>query len=233
MPGGTRSRHDPAAVGERGRTEAWGAAAGVAAVVLFLAGAVAVGDRPAFDAAGAELVDHFASARTRIQLAAALDAAATALLVWFLATVWSRAREHTAAAVAFGCGVAYASVFLVDVTALAVGALRADELTPEVARLLVDFEWVAIAMAAPLAVGMLAAFAVLALREAAVWPRWVGALAAVAAVAHALRVGALFRDDGPFAADGVLGLYVPVGALVACILCASVTLTRRTTRPAG
>lgn len=51
---------------------------------------------------------------------------------------------------------------------------------------------------------MLAAFAALALRDRALWPPWLGWLAAVAALGYALRVGTLFTTDGAFAADGVL-----------------------------
>jgi hypothetical protein len=47
---------------------------------------------------------------------------------------------------------------------------------------------------------------------------------------YALRVGTLFTTTGPFAADGVLGIYVPVGAVASWILVASVVLTRRTNR---
>ncbi len=41
-----------------------------------------------------------------------------------------------------------------------------------------DFELLAMGMAAPVAAGTLAAFAVLALRHEAIWPRWLGWLAA-------------------------------------------------------
>ncbi len=71
----------------------------------------------------------------------------------------------------------------------------------------------------------LAAFAVLALRDRAIWPEWLGWLATIAALLYALRVGTLFTTDGPFAADGVLGLWVPVAAAAAWIFVASVVLT--------
>jgi hypothetical protein len=60
-----------------------------------------------------------------------------------------------------------------------------------------------------------------------VWPRWIGGLAVAAAAAYALRVGTLFTTDGPFAADGILGLWVPVAAVAAWIAIASVVLTLR------
>jgi hypothetical protein len=82
-------------------------------------------------------------------------------------------------------------------------------------------------MAAFAAAGVLAAFAVLALRDKAIWPEWLGWLAAIAAPAYALRVGTLFTTEGPFAADGVLGLWVPVSAFAGWTLVASVVLVIR------
>ena len=101
---------------------------------------------------------------------------------------------------------------------------------PELAAALNDISWLAMGMAAFLAAGVLAAFAVLPLRDNAIWPRWVGWLAAVAAPIYALRVGTLFTTKGPFAADGVLGLYVPVATIAATILLASVVLTLEVSR---
>jgi hypothetical protein len=72
--------------------------------------------------------------------------------------------------------------------------------------------------------GIMAAFAVLALGHAAIWPRWVGWLAAAAALLYPLRAGTLFATSGAFAADGLLGLYVPVASVAACVLIASVVL---------
>jgi hypothetical protein len=59
-----------------------------------------------------------------------------------------------------------------------------------------------------------------------VWPPWVGGLAAVAAVLYVLRAGTIFTSDGPFAADGLLGVWVPVGALVVWLAAASAVLAR-------
>jgi hypothetical protein len=172
--------------------------------------------------------------RTRIQVACAINAAVAPFLVLFLATVASLTRAggpgaRRAGAVAYGCGLVFVALFLADVTALAVSALRPENMAsaPELAAALRDFEWLAMGMAAPAASAALAAFAVLALREKAVWPGWLGWLAAFAAGAYALRVGTLFTTQGAFAADGLLGLYVPVGAFAAWTLLASAQLARR------
>jgi hypothetical protein len=227
------------------RDDSWasyGAAAGAIAVVLFVAGGLVIGGRPDFDAPGSEVAAFFDAKRTRIQVGAALDAAMAPLLVWFLATVASLTRTggpgaQRAGAVAYGCGLVFVALFLADVTALAVGALRPGDMaaTPQLAAALQDFEWLAMGMAAFLGAGVVAAFAVLALRDKAIWPAWVGWLGALVAPVYALRVGTLFTTEGPFAADGVLGLYVPVGAIAGWLALASVVLTvrvRRASEPA-
>ena len=157
--------------------------------------------------------------RTRIQLSAALLALAAAFLVWFLATVALRS-----APVAFGCGLVFVALFLVDVTTLAVGSLRPENMAanPELAAALHDLEMLLMGTAAFPAAGMLLAFGL-----APALPRWLRTAALVAAPLYLLRVGTLFTVDGPFAADGALGIYVPVAALAGWILAAGVALSAR------
>jgi hypothetical protein len=212
----------------------YAAAAGAVAIVLFLTGGLIVGEQPPFDAPGTEVAAYVEDNRTAIQLDCALNAAAAPLLLWFLTAVASLARAggpgtRRAGVLALGSGVAYVAVFLVDNAALAVSALRPENLAaePELAAALRDFEWLSIAMAAPIGATILAAFAVISLRDGAIWPRWLGWLAAVAAVAYLLRLGVLFTTEGPFSARGPLGLWVPVGALAGWLFVASLTLALR------
>lgn len=214
------------------RSARLGAAAGGVGVLLFVAGAVVIGEMPGFDAPAAEIAAHLEENRNRVQLGAALDAAAAPFLVWFLATIASLAPDgapRRAAGIALGAGIAYVAVFLVDISALAVGALHPENLqaAPELARALRDFEWIAIGLATPLGVAMLAGLASLAFAERSIWPRWIGWLAVASAAAYALRIGTVFSDRGPFAADGALGLFVPVVAFAGWLVLASVTLTLR------
>jgi hypothetical protein len=211
--------------------ERFGAAAGAVAVVLYSIAAIVIGDRPAFDAPGSEVASFFDEEHTRVQVACALNAASAPFLVWFLATVVSLTTRR-AANVAYGCGLIFIALFMVDNTALAVGALRPENMlaNPELAAALVDFEWLTQGMAAFLGAGLLASFAVLILRDGELWPRWLGWLAALAAPIYAIRVGVLFTTDGAFAADGVLGLYVPVAALAGWLFVASVVLALRRPR---
>ena len=217
------------------RDESWasvGALAGALAVLLFAAGALVAGQRPDFDAPASELVAYLEQERTRVQIAGALFAAMAPLFVWWLATVASLARGDRrpaagrAGAVGQGCGLVFLALFLIDVTALEVSVLRPENMAanPELAVALTDFELLAMGMASFAVVGMLVAFAILILRDRAVWPRWLGWLAVFAAPAYGLRVGTLFTTEGPFAADGILGVWVPVVALAGWILLASVSL---------
>lgn len=218
----------------------YGASAGAIAVVLFGVGALIVGERPDFGAAGGEVAAHLERERVRIQVGSAFLAAVAPFLVWFLATVASLARAggpgaQRAGTVAFGCGILFIALFLADVTALAVGALRPENMAaaPELAVALRDFEFLAMGVAAFAAAGLLAAFAVLALRDRALWPAWLGWLAAIAAPAYALRAGSLFTIEGVFAADGALGLYVPVIAFASWTFLGSVVLARDISRASG
>jgi hypothetical protein len=209
----------------------YGAGAGAAAVVLYLVGGAIVGSPPDFDAPAPEAAAYFDEESDRIQLGSAFFAASAPFLVWFLATVTSLARDvgrgpRRAAAVAYGCGLATLILFLVDVSALAVGALRPENMiaAPELAAALLDVSFLAIAMAAFLTAGMFGAFAVVVLRDRALWPDWVGWLGVLAAVACALRIGTLFTTEGAFTAGGALGFWVPVIGFMGWTMVASVLL---------
>lgn len=213
----------------------WGAVAGALVPLTFVAAAIVAGDAPPFDAPGSEVASHLEERRTRIQLAAGLNALWLPLFVWFLATVAWLGRRRPAAIVALGCGLVFAAVFAVDVTALAAGALRPGNIAaaPELAAALRDLEWLSMGVVAPVVSAMLVAFAALSGGADALWPGWIGRLALVAAAAYALRTGTLFTTDGPFAADGVLGLWLPVAALAGWFFIAAVALALRVRRPAA
>jgi hypothetical protein len=210
---------------------AYGAGAGAIAVALFLAAALVIGEQPDFDATGSEIAAHVDENRTRIQIGCALNALSMPFMVWFLATVASLTRAggpgaRRAGTVALDCGMIFVALYLVDVTALAVSALRPENLaaSPELATALRDLEWLPQGMAAFMGAGVLAAFAVLALRDGALWPRWVGWLALAAAFAYSIRVCILFTTEEPFSASGVLGLWIPVAGRASTVAIASVVI---------
>jgi hypothetical protein len=210
-----------------------GAAAGAVAVLLYVVGGLLTGTPEDFGGPAAEAVAYFDERRTGIQLGSACFAASAPFLVWFLATVVSLARQagppaRRAASVAYGCGLVALALFMADVAALAVGALRPENMAaaPQLAAALLDFSFVAIAMASFLTSALFAAFALLSLRAEPLWPGWLGWLALVAALACALRAGTLFTTEGPFTAGGALGFWAPVAAFVGWTLAGSVALAR-------
>ncbi len=178
-----------------------------------------------------EVAAYFDDDRTGIQASSALLVLAVPFLIWFLATVASLAEPagrnaKRTANLAFASGAVAAGVFLTDVAALMVGALRPAnmEASPELAQALHDYSWVAPAASAPLFAVMLAALATLALSDRWHWPRWLGHAGLAAAVAYLMRTGGMFTDQGVWAADGILGFWVPIVALQGWIFVASVTL---------
>jgi hypothetical protein len=215
-----------------------GAAGGAVAVALYLVGGLLVGTAPNESAAAG--VEYFEDDGARIQLGSALFAASAPFLVWFLATVASLCRgagapARRAAAVAYGCGLVSLALFMADDAALVLGSLRPENMasSPELAAALVDFSYVAIAMASFLTAAVFAAFALLSLRDGILWPRWLGWLAALAALACALRVGTLFTTEGVFTGGGALGFWAPVVAYVGWVGAGSVVLALGTERRAA
>ena len=216
------------------REDGWvlyGAAAGAAAILFFVAGFAVVGTPPGFDAPATRIAAWFGDDRTRIQVGSAIAAASTPFFIWFLATVHSLTRPlgsgaRRAGVVAFGCGLIAVALFLADTTALLVAALRPENMraSPELASALFDFSFLALGVGAFAFAGVFAAYAVLVLRDRALWPAWLGWAAAVSAVLTAMRVGCVFTDSGPFAADGVFGFYAPVVAFTSWIAVASLAL---------
>ena len=202
-----------------------GRLAGAIAVGIFAAGGLVLGDRPPLDSPGSDLASWFESEQTRIQITCLLNGVSAALLVWFLASVSSAAR-NAAGTLALAGGLGFMTLFLADNTALAVGALRPVN-DGDLAAALVDFELLAMGMAAPLVATML-----FALGASGVWGPAFSRLAHVAGVLYLLRAATLLTVDGPFAADGPLGLYVPVVAVSAWTFAASVAFSRRAPSPA-
>jgi hypothetical protein len=215
------------------RWESLGAASGAIFVAMFVAGGSLMGTPEDYGGPPAAAAAYFEDRGSEIQVGSAIVAAAVPFLVWFLATVRSRARAAgpsaaRAATVAFGCGLTTLALYLSDVSALVVGSLRPGNMvaSPELAAALLDYSFVAIAMATLLTAAVLVAFAVLALRDNAVWPGWVGWLALAAALAYSLRIGNLFTTTGPFTAGGALGFWTPVVAFMLWLVIASAVLAR-------
>ncbi len=229
------------------RNDSWapyGAAAGAVAVVLFAVGFLISPEPPDIGASGEEIAAYFGEDRTQLHVSTGFLAASSAFFIWFFATVASLTRAggpgtRRAGTVAYGCGVVAVGLFLADVTALSLGALRPENMaaSPELATALFDFSWLALGVGSVVFAGVYAAFAVLVLRDNALWPDWLGWTAAGVAIASALRLGSVFTTEGPFrAVEGVLGFWVPVISFLAWTLVASIALAtsvHRASEPGG
>jgi hypothetical protein len=128
--------------------------------------------------------------------------------------------------IAFAGGIVFTATLFVLISLVAAAAYRPDEVSPELTRALND---VALMTGVPLIAGMLAFFgatAVVILRTTTLLPAWLGWLAGLAAVSQLLTFGVLFTKTGAFAADGVLGLFIPFGLGIVTVGALSIVLVQ-------
>jgi len=207
----------------------YGAATGLVSVVLIVVGFLIVLPQPPdANAPADEVASYYVDEQDGIRASLLIVSIALFFYLWFLGSLATTLRVSAGnprlPTVAFAGGIAGGGLLLVGLTAFAAAAFSPEQSTPEVTKALND---VGLMAAAPGAAGFAALFAATALvilRSRAL-PEWLGWAAAITAVAQLLPLGVMFTDDGAFAADGALGLIVPVitflvtiGALSICIM---------------
>ena len=164
----------------------YGAATGIAAIVLFAVGFFVTPELPEPDAQAGEVAKYFADEQDGIQVGAAFLAASAVALLWFLATLTAVLRRAEGgprlSSTVFGAGVITIGLFLADITAFAVGAFRPENMqaSPELAQALMDFSVLALGVGSLVFAGFFAAIAILSLRDKAL-PAWLGWTALVTA----------------------------------------------------
>lgn len=92
-----------------------------------------------------------------------------------------------------------------------------EELSPTAVQMLFDFGWLTFVMVFPAYVFQLLCIAVASLLDRSpdpVWPRWAGYLNLWIGLSGAGGGVAVFFKEGPFAWNGAIGFYLPVGAFV-------------------
>jgi len=208
----------------------YGAATGLIAVILFVVGFIIVTPSPPDVSAPAEEVSsYYADEQDGIRAGLLIISVALFFYLWFLGSLTTTLRVSAGnprlPTVAFAGGLFGAGLFLVALTAVAAAAFRPDQTTPEITQALND---VALLVAGPAAVGFAALFAATALviLRGDALAEWLGWVAAIAAVGQLLPLGVIFTDDGAFAADGALGLIVPVITFVVAIGALSISIMR-------
>jgi len=114
---------------------------------------------------------------------------------------------------------------LVAATAGAVAALRPGDLDPNTTRAFNDLGVVAGGPGAAGFTALFAATAIVGYRHRAV-PAPIAGLSALAAITQPLAYGVAVTDSGAFAADGVLGGFIPIITFVVAMLGLSLALIR-------
>jgi hypothetical protein len=191
----------------------YGAASGIAFVVLLVIGFLVVAPKPPhLDAPVGDWSKYYTDHKDAVRAAVVVLSVALFFFIWFLGTLSSALRAAIGSprlpTIAFGGGILAAASLMITVGVIGVAGYRPEQLTPELTRALND---VGVLMAVPAAAGITAfyaAIAIVALRSDPL-PDWLGWLSAVTAVLQPLAFGAPFTQSGAFAGDGVLGLFVP------------------------
>jgi hypothetical protein len=216
----------------------YGAASGIVAVILIFVGfGIYSSGIPDIDASGEEWGSFFADNQGQVHFGLTLAGIGLFFFLWFLGSLRSAiaAAEPGAArlaSIALAGGIIGTGVLGIGAAASLTAAFRPDELDPGVTRALVDFGAI---VGAPGAAGFTALFAATAIagyRHGAL-PAPIAGFSALAAITQPLTYGVGVTDSGAFAADGFLGLWIPVITFAIAVLTASVTLTRTPGRAVG
>jgi hypothetical protein len=208
-----------------------GALTGLAAMILLIVGFVIVLPKPPAPDAGPVAFGNFYNNHTNeIRASVAILTVALGFYIWFLGSLSAALRAAIGnprlPTVAFGGGIVGAMFFVVALTATATAAYRPGETSPDLVRLLNDFGLVS---AAPAAAGffvLLAATGAVILRTSLL-PSWLGWISLAGAVANLGAVFVIFTTSGALAADGVVGLFLPIVGFVLPIAALSVVIAQK------
>jgi hypothetical protein len=210
----------------------YGAASGIVAVFLLVGSFLGfiLPNAPDLDAPGTDWASYFTDHQSRIQVGVIVLGVGLFFFIWFLGSLRSalaRAEggEGRLASVAFGGGIVAVVTLFIAASASAVAALRPEDLDPNTTRAFNDLGVVA---GGPGAAGFTALFAATALvgyRHKAV-PAPIAGFSALAAITQPLGYGVAVADTGAFAADGLLGGFIPIITFVLAMLTLSYALVR-------
>jgi hypothetical protein len=217
---------------EKGSHARYGAATGILAVILIAVGfGIFSSDIPETDAAAQEWGSFFTDNQDQIQTGLTIVGIGLFFYIWFLgslrdAIAGAEGGTGRLASIAYGGGLVGAAFFVVAITSGAAAAFRPEEVDPTLTRGLNDLGTVVGAPAAAGFTALFAATAVAGYRHGAL-PAPVAGLSALAAITQPLAYGVAMTDTGAFAADGVLGLWVPLATFVVGFLAISGALVSR------
>jgi hypothetical protein len=214
------------------RIARYGAASGILAVLLVVGSflGLILPSAPDLNARGTDLAAYFTDHQSRIQVGVIVLGVGLFFSIWFLGSLRSalataEGGEGRLASVAFGGGIVGIVTLLIAASAGAVAALRPGDLDPNTTRAFNDLGVVAGGPGAAGFTALFAATAIVGYRHRAV-PAPIAGLSALAAITQPLAYGVAVTDSGAFAADGVLGGFIPIITFVVAMLGLSFALIR-------
>jgi hypothetical protein len=208
----------------------YGAATGIAFVVLSIVGFIVFGgtNPPDLDAPAQDWASYFTSHHDGVRASLVILAVGFFFFIWFLGTLTSLLRIATGTprvpSIVLAGGLLGGACLLIGFSSEAVAAYRPQAIDPGLTRSLNDVFVLSAVAAVPAFTAFFGATALVILRTGA-FPAWLGWLQLIAAAVQPLTFGALFTKTGAFAGDGVLALYVPVIVAFVAIFALSALLT--------
>jgi len=215
-----------------------GAATGILAIVAFIVGfGVITANAPGYDASGRAWSTFITDHATRIQVGVTVISLGLFFFIWFLGSLRAAiaAAEGTTdrlASIAFGGGLLGAGLLFVGLTGVATAAFRPEQVDPNLTRALNDFGALVAGPAAAALTAFSAATAIAGYRHGAL-PAPIAGFSALSAITQPLAFGVVFCTSGVFAADGVLGAFVPIITFSIAVGSASWVLYRGYAPPAS
>jgi hypothetical protein len=208
-----------------------GALTGLVAVLLLIVGFVIVLPKPPAPDATAIAYGNFYNNHTNeIRASVVILSVSLGFYIWFLGSLSAALRAAMGnprlPTVAFGGGIVGAMFFVVALTATATAAYRPGETSPDLIRLLSDIGYV---VATPAAAGFFVLFAATALviLRTDLLPGWLGWLSLAGAIANLGGMFVIFTTSGALAADGVVGLFLPIIGFVLPIAALSIVIAQK------
>jgi hypothetical protein len=211
----------------------YGAATGVAFVILVILGFAITPTPPNADASAAEVLEYVVDHANALHAMQLIYAAAGFMFIWFIGTLrdgLSRVEvgegRPALANIAWGGGLIGIATLMVAFGVQAAATLHPVTSDPDLTRALVDASLLIPAVAAPAAAVFFVGNSLSILRSGYL-PAWLGWLGLVTALFNILGVGSVYTDHGVFATDGVLGFFVGFLLFMVWILLASILLYRK------
>jgi Domain of unknown function (DUF4386) len=188
----------------RWTVERLAAATGILFVALLLASLFVTGEQPPnLQATNAEILTFFGENHRALLISVILGGLALVAFLWFLGSVAATLRrggEPRLATVAFGAGVATASLAGASLVIQATIAFRLSADAPQIAKALYDMQFLTQTIVGFPAAAFVAAVSIAAWRSRLL-PQWFGLVGLIGAAIVLVGAGA-FKQKGFYAPDG-------------------------------